>query len=61
MAHTCAPSGLEIEAGGSGVEGHYQLCRKLEASLGYMRSCLKCLLNASSSWRYQTWVVLSVG
>lgn len=33
--------GLGVEAEGSGVQGYPQLHSKLEASLGYMRTCLK--------------------
>ena len=31
----------EVESGGSGVLCHPQLCSEFEASLSYMRSCLK--------------------
>lgn len=31
----------EVEAEGSGVQGHPQLHSEFEASLGYIRSCLK--------------------
>lgn len=35
------PSPWEAEAGGSEIESHSQLHVTLEASLGYMRLCLK--------------------
>jgi hypothetical protein len=37
----CNPSTLEVGTGGSGVQGQPQLHSKLEASLCYMRFCLK--------------------
>lgn len=39
------PSSEGLEAGGSEVQGHSQLHRKFEASLGYTRSCLKTKQN----------------
>ena len=39
VVHTCNPRALEVvEAGGSEVQGHTQLHRKFEATMGYMRS-----------------------
>lgn len=37
----CNPMTLEVESGGSGVQGHPQLHEEIEASLGYMSPCLK--------------------
>lgn len=34
---TCSSSVLEVEAQGSGVQGHPSLHSKVEASVGYMR------------------------
>lgn len=39
--HVCYPNTPEVEAGGSEVQDHPQLHSHLEASLGYMRPCLK--------------------
>lgn len=41
VTHACHPNTWEVEAGGSGVEGHSQLSNEFEASLGSMRPCLK--------------------
>lgn len=43
--HTCHPSTGDVDAGGSGVEGHSWLHNELEASLGYIRLCLKTTIN----------------
>ena len=43
MVHICHPSTWEMEAGGSGVQGHPWLHSEFEASLGYMRPCLKTI------------------
>lgn len=40
MSHICYYS-WEVEAGGSGGQGHIQLHNKLEASLGYMKPRVK--------------------
>lgn len=39
--HTCNASTWKVEAGKANVQGCPQLHNELEASLGYMRSCLK--------------------
>jgi hypothetical protein len=39
--HICEPSTWEVEAGGSEVRGYPQLHSEFEASLGYIRACLK--------------------
>lgn len=41
MSHTGNPSTQEAEAGGSGVQSHFQLQREYRASLSYARPCLK--------------------
>lgn len=39
MVRTCNPGAWDVEAQ-LGVKGQLQLCRKLEASLGYRKPCL---------------------
>lgn len=41
MACACDPSTWRAEAGGSGFQGQLQLHNQLEASLGYIISCLR--------------------
>lgn len=41
VTHACHPSNWEVEAGGSGVEGHPQLHNEFETSQGNVRPCLK--------------------
>ena len=45
MVHHNYPSIWEADTGGPGVQGHPQLYRELEPSLGYMRSCLTKAIN----------------
>jgi hypothetical protein len=40
----------KTEAGDSRIQGHPQLYRKFEASLGYMRHCLKKKIRISWGW-----------
>lgn len=37
VVHTCNCNTQQVEAGGSRVQGHLQLCNELKASLGYLR------------------------
>ena len=39
--HNVSPQLLRRKAGGTGAQGHPQLHSRFEASLGYMKSCLK--------------------
>lgn len=41
VLHTCNLSSQEVEAAGSGVQGHPWLHKEFENNLGYMRLCLK--------------------
>lgn len=41
VGRTCDPNTSEMEAEESGIQDHLQPSAKFEASLGYMRSCLK--------------------
>ena len=41
VAQACDPHTQEVEAGGSGVQGHSQLHSEFQKSLGHMKSCLK--------------------
>lgn len=40
IVHVCNLSTQKVEAGGSRVQGHFQLHSELEDSLGYLRPCL---------------------
>lgn len=41
MAPACNPRVSKVDRGASGGQGHIQLYSEFEASLGYMRPCLK--------------------
>lgn len=41
VVHACPPSIPVEEDGESDIEGHSWLCNKPEASLGYMKHCLR--------------------
>lgn len=41
VVHACDLRTYKIGTGGSGVQNHFQLHRKLKAKLGYMRPWLK--------------------
>lgn len=41
VTHTCNSSTQEVEAAGSGIQGHPWLHSEFESSLGYVKLCLK--------------------
>lgn len=45
VAQICHPIIRELEAGGSEIQNHPQLCSKFEASLSYPRPCFKKYIN----------------
>ena len=51
MGHICDCHTGEVEAGESGIQGHLQLYCKVQASLEYIRSCLKNINKKGQVWR----------
>lgn len=48
MVHGCDPNTWEVEVGASAVQGRPQLSIEFQASLGFVRSCLKITVNQAS-------------